>query len=818
MEVENQKLLDDYSIHGPTHSARLGSTFANGGCLPQLFLCWLKPYLKVSSTTQITQDMHPPLAEHETTIHLSRTFESVWNEISEAHLSQKGSLTSARVLLSTVWRTHRSGLLFRGVFQNILALMEFINSYLIYKAIVTVQMIDYSKDWKDNKDTLSRAMILLGGFVVNTIITSVLNSYLGYSFSVLGVHIKNSISFLILRKVERKNFDRDTTYSIGEITNFIQKDMVALAEFSNFCQDLITFPLKVGLGIVGLFYIGGWAMIPSLAVLALFLFSNLALGLLQTKISKGFMEALDKRSSTLAEIFRNIKFIKTSGLENMYLKRFLDNRIEEMRWVWFNYLRSGLINFSNIFGPNTFLLTFYIFKLYFYETITLQEAFVASITFNIFQMCLKASAFYSSILANLELSWRRITLFLFSEELWVNERVDLGRSSIISEHLNTVTERKDLIRVVGSFYWVDQNLMKQYRNAQLELSQNKKDESKDKQKDDKNERHSVIKSLQISDGTSDINFNLKQIDLKILKGTSVAIIGKLGSGKSSLLSAMLGEMYSHNLPISRLSSVAYMSQKAWIPNGTLRDAIVFGETFDAEKLAAVIRATSLNYDVSRFEGGVDTMLGDQGIELSGGQKARVALARALYSERDVYLLDDPLSALDVQVGKSVFRQAIMEYLRGKTRVVSTHNLRVLKYFDHIVIMDEGRIVEQGTFAQISTSQYYNSIRPSLEEEEQELLRKSSILSMQPEARKLAQSNAISRFSDHSIKLRKSSILGSIVAIESVAEMQEQLVDYFNQENQSDTNFGINWDYIKSVVSYAGGLNLFYFLFFVLGKQ
>jgi len=813
MEVENQKLLDDNSHLKLNHPPRLGSSFADGNCLTQLFLCWLKPYLRVSSTTQITQDMHPPLTERETTIHLSRTFESVWNEVSADHLIHNGSLTSTRVLLLTVWRTYRSSILIRVVCQNILALMEFINSYLIYKAIKTVQMIDYSKDWKDNKDTLSRAMILLGGFVANTLIISVLNSYLGYSFSVLGVRLRNSISFLILRKLERKNFDRDTSYSIGEITNFIQKDMIALTEFSNFCQDLMTFPLKVGLGVVGLFYIGGWAMIPSLAVLALFLFSNLAVGLLQTKIARGFMGALDKRSSTLAEIFRNIKFIKISGLENMYLKRFLDYRIEEMRWVWYTYLRSGLINFSNVFGPNTFLLTFYIFKLYFYETITLQEAFVASITFNIFQMCLKASGFYTIILANLELSWKRITLFLFSEEI-------LATSSIVPDNnfekdipKKTLTEEERVFRLYGSFKWIDLQKKSEYDNKRLEIYQNNNAQPIILKRQQSQQQRLLANSLHLSGHSNHINFDLKQIDLRIPKGTSVAIIGKIGSGKSSLLSAMLGEMYSHNLPISRLSSVAYMSQKAWIPNGTLRDAIVFGEPLDEDKLAAVLRASSLNYDVSRFEGGVDVMIGDQGIELSGGQKARVALARALYSDRDVYLLDDPMSALDVQVGKSVFRQAIMEYLRGKTRVVTTHNPGILQHFDHIVIMDEGRIVDQGSFAQISTSQFYSSIRPTLEEGE-----KDQIDQQRVEERKLSRSRVVSNLEQrHSGILRISMLHGNQILAESVAEVQEHLVDYFNQENQSDTNFGINWEYIKSVVRYAGGFNLFYFLFFVVGK-
>lgn len=381
-----------------------------------------------------------------------------------------------------------------------------------------------------------------------------------------------------------------------------------------------------------------------------------------------------------------------------------------------------------------------------------------------------------------------------------------------------MTEEERVFRLYGSFKWIDLQKKSEYDNKRLEIYQNNNAKPIILKRQESQQQLLLANSLHLSGYSNHINFDLKQIDLRIPKGSSIAIIGKLGSGKSSLLSAMLGEMYSHNLPISRLNSVAYMSQKAWIPNGTLRDAIVFGEPFDADKLAAVLRACSLNYDVSRFEGGVDVMLGDQGIELSGGQKARVALARALYSDRDVYLLDDPLSALDVQVGQSVFRQAIMEYLRGKTRVVTTHNLGILHYFDHIVIMDEGRIVEQGTFAKISTSQFYNSIRPTLEEGEKEQLKNSQIDQVKVEERKLSRSRVVSNLEQrHSGIPRISMLHGNQILNESVAEVQEHLVDYFNQENQSDTNFGINWEYIKSVVRYAGGFNLFYFLFFVLGK-
>jgi ABC-type multidrug transport system fused ATPase/permease subunit len=191
------------------------------------------------------------------------------------------------------------------------------------------------------------------------------------------------------------------------------------------------------------------------------------------------------------------------------------------------------------------------------------------------------------------------------------------------------------------------------------------------------------------------NPTLKHINVKIPKGSLTAIVGTVGTGKSSVLSALLGEMEKVEGKVSRQGSMAYVAQQAWIQNLSLRDNIVFG------RYKQVIEACSLKADLQFLMHGDATEIGENGINLSGGQKQRVNLARAVYSNSDIYLLDDPLSAVDAHVGKDIFDNVISNdsgsLLANKTRVWVTNNLSYLPYVDHIIVLESGEICEQGHF-------------------------------------------------------------------------------------------------------------------------
>lgn len=193
-------------------------------------------------------------------------------------------------------------------------------------------------------------------------------------------------------------------------------------------------------------------------------------------------------------------------------------------------------------------------------------------------------------------------------------------------------------------------------------------------------------------------FELKDLKFKVPAGSFVAIVGPIGSGKSSLLQALIGEMRRTRGHSTFKSSVSYVPQSSWIMNATLRENITFGQAEDDEKFREIVQACCLEPDLRMLPHAERTEIGEKGINLSGGQKARVSLARAAYSGADTVLMDDSLSAVDAFVGKSILENCLLSGpLADKTRVLVTHALHVLDKTDYIYVMDNGTIVEQGTY-------------------------------------------------------------------------------------------------------------------------
>uniref|UniRef100_A0AAR2LWH8 ATP-binding cassette, sub-family C (CFTR/MRP), member 12 n=1 Tax=Pygocentrus nattereri TaxID=42514 RepID=A0AAR2LWH8_PYGNA len=174
------------------------------------------------------------------------------------------------------------------------------------------------------------------------------------------------------------------------------------------------------------------------------------------------------------------------------------------------------------------------------------------------------------------------------------------------------------------------------------------------------------------------------------------ICGNVGSGKTSLISSILEQMHLQSGSVSANGTFAYVSQQAWIFHGTVRDNILMGEPFDQERYDQVIHACSLSPDLAILPYGDHTEIGERGLNLSGGQKQRVSLARAVYSKRDIFLLDDPLSAVDAHVGKHIFEECIKKELRGKSVILVTHQLQYLEFCDEILLLENGEIKEAGT--------------------------------------------------------------------------------------------------------------------------
>ncbi|KAB0803876.1 hypothetical protein PPYR_00846 [Photinus pyralis] len=196
---------------------------------------------------------------------------------------------------------------------------------------------------------------------------------------------------------------------------------------------------------------------------------------------------------------------------------------------------------------------------------------------------------------------------------------------------------------------------------------------------------------------------LTNINLDLHGNNLTAIIGSVGSGKSTLLHLLLGELYTASGDVRIRGTVSYAPQEAWLFSASVKQNILFCHDYNEERYKKVLKVCALERDLALFPFGDRTIIGEKGKSLSGGQKARINLARCIYKDADIYLLDDPLSAVDSKVGKHIFENCIKDFLKDKMRILVTHQLQFLNWVDNIVVLEDGKIVAEATFEELQTS-------------------------------------------------------------------------------------------------------------------
>ncbi|RVX17087.1 ABC transporter C family member 8 [Vitis vinifera] len=201
---------------------------------------------------------------------------------------------------------------------------------------------------------------------------------------------------------------------------------------------------------------------------------------------------------------------------------------------------------------------------------------------------------------------------------------------------------------------------------------------------------------------------LREVNLTVQRGHKIAICGPVGAGKSSLLHAILGEIPKISGTVHVFGSIAYVSQTSWIQSGTIRDNILYGKPMDTTKYEKAIKACALDKDINSFDHGDETEIGHRGLNMSGGQKQRMQLARAVYNDADIYLLDDPFSAVDAHTAAILFNvrlnmNASWLLLLIKTVILVTHQVEFLSEVDKILVMEAGQITQSGSYEELLTS-------------------------------------------------------------------------------------------------------------------
>ncbi|KAM6956767.1 ATP-binding cassette sub-family C member 2 [Aplochiton taeniatus] len=459
---------------------------------------------------------------------------------------------------------------------------------------------------------------------------------------VLGMRVRTAITDAVYKKALVVSNEARKESTVGETVNLMSADAQRFNDVTNFIHLLWSCPLQIVLAIAFLWLELGPAVLAGLAVMVLMVPIN---GLLATK-SRTFqiknMEFKDKRMKIMNELLNGIKILKLYAWEPSFQQQVEGIREQELRVMKkFAYLSSVSVFIFSCAPALVSLATFAVFIGVSSDNIlTAEKAFTSIALFNILRFPLAMLPMLIAAMVQTAVSKRRLEKFLGG--------VDLDPS--IVRHDSSFNTAVSVCN--GTFAW---------------------------------ER--------------DANPVLKNISLDIKPGRLVAVVGAVGSGKSSLISALLGEMHSSKGFVNVQGSVAYVPQQAWIQNATLRDNILFGSPHEENKFQEIVDACALTPDLEILSGGDLTEIGEKGINLSGGQKQRVSLARATYNHSDIYLLDDPLSAVDSHVGKHLFEKVIGPegLLRDKTRILVTHGVSFLPHVDEIVVLVDGAVSEVGSY-------------------------------------------------------------------------------------------------------------------------
>ncbi|KAG0223089.1 Canalicular multispecific organic anion transporter 2 [Actinomortierella wolfii] len=430
----------------------------------------------------------------------------------------------------------------------------------------------------------------------------------------------------------------------------------------------------------------GWSIAAGVLVVLFLMPIQGRLGAKLNKSEAVKMTKMDDRVRMMSEILASIKVIKLYGWENPFRRKINDVRRDELQALKKLTFTRAIMDI--LFTSTTLLMALSTFTVY--ATIGgpgwtpgKMTADVVFVSITLFGMTSEPMDMISHCIASMisfKVSSHRIQDFLLSDEIDESAVQRYSRQTMEPNPVAVLLE-----------------------NATMSWS--KKQETTDGHETEgsfADETVSLLGNTSESQRTKPGKPTLSHINLKFYEGTLTAVVGRVGQGKSSLLSAIIGEMYKLEGSISTYGAIAYVPQQAWIIHGTVRDNITFGRPFDSKKYDCIVHACGLLPDLAILPAGDQTEIGERGINLSGGQKQRVALARAAYQDADIYLLDDPLSAVDAHVDRHLWDHLLGPegWLKDKTRILVTHGVHHLEEVDQVVILKNGMVDEVGPYAEL----------------------------------------------------------------------------------------------------------------------
>ncbi|KAI9217375.1 hypothetical protein BC828DRAFT_391293, partial [Blastocladiella britannica] len=568
------------------------------------------------------------------------------------------------------------------------------------------------------------------GMFLATNIQAVASGYGAQLMMELQMKLKTMLTTAIYRKSLVMSLSERKDSSIGEVVNRMNVDTDQFIRVILAVNQLWSAPFSIAFALYFLVDLLGGSAFAGLGIVVILAPCFAVFATVFQRLMKEKMATMDLRIKLLSEVISGMKSVKLFRLEEFFTKRIVALREKEqgaLQKLW-----TVLSFIIGILNSITYLITILTLGVYALvgpadKPLDAARVFVSMSYLNILLMPLASMMGILSMIFTALVSFRRISQFLHGEEIdpTTVTRSDSADASIAVDV------------AAAAFKWAVKPPNPEEEKKKADEEQKKKADEEKKSKKEAQKKAKSKTAAAAADETADdkaasavvlvdessatpsaadgeadatpeadaVPFELTDINVQVPRGSLVAITGRVGTGKTMLLHGILGELLKPTGSVTVNGSIAYVPQQPWIVNGTMRDNIILGNEYDERKYNRVILACALLPDLEVLTDGDMTLIGDKGVNLSGGQKARVSLARAVYSDHDVYLLDDCLSAVDAHVDKHIFTHVLGPdgLLRHKTVVLVTHGVHHLSQCDRAVLLKDNTVAEQGTYEELMSS-------------------------------------------------------------------------------------------------------------------
>ncbi|XP_075955733.1 ATP-binding cassette sub-family C member 12-like [Anarhichas minor] len=621
-------------------------------------------------------------------------------------------------------------------------------------AVLIYEILNYNED--PGKSTVSYGVGLAFALFATEFSKAFLLSLMWALNLRTAVRLKGAFSSVAFQKVISLRVH--SGISMGEMMGVLTNVGHTLFEAVVMGSFIVPIPMLFIVCIVYACYILGYTALTGVCTYLIFIPVQYGIGKLLKTLRLNTVLINDSRVCTMNEIINSIKLIKMYAWEDSFEKKitgFRKNEMKELQKV--SYVQNANISIVGIIPTLATILTFIV-----HTSLSLKlnttDAFTTIAIFNSLRFCMTLMPMSAKTLAEAAVSLKglRKILLIQNPEPYLIQREDSDSAVVM-------------------------------KNATLSW----------------NKRANQPDSLPIIsvNGETETLSTLKNISFTLPKGNLLGICGNVGSGKTSLISSILEQMHLQQGSLTADGTFAYVSQQAWIFHGTVQENILMREPLDQFKYNRVVDGCSLRADLDILPYGDQTEIGERGLNLSGGQKQRISLARAVYSNKDIFLLDDPLSAVDAHVGKHIFEECIKKELHGKSIILITHQLQYLEFCDDIMLLDDGEVQEAGNhqdlmkanarYAQLISK--YQMEQPETPNEEEEVSPQDAAQLRDIELRESTDSGLVNPAFDMSLEMD-----------DGMTTNQRSPVDDQLVSQESTTEGVVSWRVYQQYCKAAGG--------------